>query len=71
MDYIKGIPREQAYLFTDCLDNIIDSDNEVRIIDVFVESINIEEFGFEIKLNYKDLRISNQYLRSLFSIIKK
>lgn len=35
------------------MDNIIDSDNEVRIIDVFVESINIEEFGFEIKLNYE------------------
>jgi len=53
MDYIKGIPREQAYLFTDCLDNIIDSGNEVRIIDVFVESINIEEFGFASKLNYE------------------
>ena len=53
MDYIKGIPREQAHLFTDCLDNIIDSDNEVHIIDVFVESINIEEFGYESKLNYE------------------
>ena len=71
MDYIKGIPREQAYLFTDCLDNIIDVDNEVRIIDVFVESINIEKYGFESELNYKDFPISNQYLRSLFSIIKK
>jgi len=71
MDYIKGIPREQAYLFTDCLDNIIDSGNEVRIIDVFVESINIEEFVFASELNYKDLLISNQYLRSIFSIIKK
>ena len=71
MDYIKGIPREQAYLFTDCLDNIIDVDNEVRIIDVFVESINIEKYGFASELNYKDFPISNQYLRSLFSIIKK
>ena len=62
MDYIKGIPREQAYLFTDCLDNIIDVDNEVRIIDVFVESINIEKFGFASELIYKDLPVSNQYL---------
>ena len=71
MDYIKGIPREQAYLFTDCLDNIIDVDNEVRILDVFVDSIYVEELGFESKLNYKGLRISSQYLRSIFSIIKK
>ena len=71
MDYIKGIPREQAYLFTDCLDNIIDSDNEVRILDVFVDSIYVEEFGIASELIYKDLPVSWQYLRSLFSFIKK
>ena len=52
------------YLFTDCLDNIIDSDNEVRIIDVFVESINIEEFGFASKLNCVNLPLSSHYFRS-------
>ncbi|MBK6888472.1 MAG: hypothetical protein IPH02_00705 [Sphingobacteriales bacterium] len=51
MEYIKGIPREQAVLFTDCLDNIIASDNEVRLIDMFVESIEMEKFGFASKLN--------------------
>jgi len=69
MDYIKGIPREQAYLFTDCLDNIIEVDNEVRIIDVLVESINIEEFGFASKLIYKHLPASRQNLRSIVSFI--
>jgi len=45
----KGNNREQSLLFPQSLDQIIDQDNEVCIIDLFVESINPEDFKFIIK----------------------
>ena len=49
MQFIQGQDREQSVLFTDTLDGIVAEDNEVRIIDLFVESINITDFKFVIK----------------------
>lgn len=49
MQYIKGTHRTQAVLFPQSLDEIIDSDNEVRIIDLFVESIDLIQFKFHLK----------------------
>jgi transposase len=49
MQYIKGTDRTQAVLFPQSLDEIIDQSNEVRIIDLFVESINLTEFTFHLK----------------------
>ena len=49
MQYIKGIDRSQAVLFPQSLDEIIDEDNEVRIIDLFVESIDLAQFRFHLK----------------------
>ena len=56
MHYIQGKNREQSILFPQSLDQIISSDNEVRIIDLFVESlsagqagINIADFKFALK----------------------
>jgi len=49
MQYIKGADRTQAVLFPQSLDEIIDADNEVRIIDLFVESIDLTEFKFHLK----------------------
>ena len=49
MQYIKGTDRTQAVLFPQSLDEIIDPDNEVRIIDLFVESIDLAEFKFHLK----------------------
>jgi len=43
MQFIQGKNRTQSILFPENLDQIIDSDNEVRIIDLFVESIALEE----------------------------
>jgi len=48
MKFIEGIPREQAVIFEGCLDNAIEPDNEVRVIDAFVHSVNLEEFGFKV-----------------------
>ena len=49
MQYIQGKTRTQSILFPENLDQIIDQDNEVRIIDLFVESINLSDFKFVIK----------------------
>ena len=49
MQFIQGNNREQSLLFPQSLDQIIDKNNEVRIIDLFVESINAEDFKFIIK----------------------
>lgn len=51
MQYIQGTNRSQAVLFSESLDQIVDEANEVRLIDVFVESIRIEDYGFDQKLN--------------------
>ncbi len=48
MKYIKGQNRTQTYLFPVSLDDAIDADNEVRLIDVFVDSLSLERFGFQI-----------------------
>jgi transposase len=48
MKFIQGHNRAQTNLFPVSLDQSIDPDNEVRIIDLFVESLSIKEFGFRI-----------------------
>lgn len=48
MKYIKGQNRQQTYLFPVSLDEALEANNEVRLIDVFVDSLKPEEFGFRI-----------------------
>jgi len=46
MKFIQGHNRNQINLFPVSLDQSIDPDNEVRMIDLFVESLSIKDFGF-------------------------
>ncbi len=46
MNYIQGTDRKQILLFPQNLDNIIEKQNEVRAIDVFVNSLKMNELGF-------------------------
>jgi len=48
MKYIVGTDRSQINLFPVSLDQSIDHDNEVRLIDMFVNSLPLEEYGFEL-----------------------
>ena len=48
MKYIQGQNRLQTYLFPVTLDDAIGEDNEVRLIDVFVNSLALESYGFQI-----------------------
>jgi len=49
MQFIQGKDRAQSILFPESLDQIVEADNEVRIIDLFVESIQLSDFKFAIK----------------------
>jgi transposase len=51
MQYIQGTNRTQAVLFHENLDQIVSADNEVRLIDLFVESINMDDYHFEMHCN--------------------
>jgi transposase len=46
MKFIHGHNRNQINLFPVSLDQSIDPDNEVRIIDLFVGSLSIKDYGF-------------------------
>jgi transposase len=48
MKYIKGQNRTQTYLFPVSLEDAVDAENEVRIIDLFVDSLKLGEFGFKV-----------------------
>ena len=46
MKFIQGLSRDQINLFPVSLGRSIDPDNEVRIIDLFVESLSVKDYGF-------------------------
>jgi transposase len=48
MKFIQGHSRNQINLFPVSLDQSIDPDNEVRIIDLFVDSLSIKDYGFRM-----------------------
>lgn len=48
MKFINGLNRHQVEIFARCLDETIEKGNEVRIIDLFVDSIKLDEFGFDM-----------------------
>ncbi len=46
MPYIKGLDRNQAQMFPEYLDDYIDEENPVRVIDAFVDTLNLKKMGF-------------------------
>ena len=47
MEYPQGQPRNQLALYTTCLDDMVPDDNTVRLIDQFVDSLDMRSLGFE------------------------
>ena len=45
--YVEGENRAQSTLFPESLDDYIAEDNPVRVVDAFVEELNLKELGFE------------------------
>ena len=46
MEYIKGQPRNQIIIVTECLEDYISENNPVRVIDTFVDNLDMEAACF-------------------------
>ena len=44
--FVEGADRGQSTLFPECLEDWIGEDNPVRVIDVFVEELDLADLGF-------------------------
>jgi transposase len=44
--YVEGDDRMQATLLPECLDDYIGEDNPIRVVDAFVEHLDLAEMGF-------------------------
>ena len=45
--FVEGTDRGQSTLFPECLEDWIGEDNPVRVIDVFVEELDLRGLGFD------------------------
>jgi transposase len=45
--FIEGADRTQVSLLPDCVDDYVGTDNPVRVIEAFVEQLDLRELGFE------------------------
>jgi transposase len=45
--FVQGQERSQGTLFPTCLDEYVSEDNPVRVIDVFVEELDLRALGFD------------------------
>ena len=45
--FVAGTDRGQSALLPECLDDFIDESNPVRVIDAFVDALDLAELGFE------------------------
>jgi transposase len=48
MHYIEGTPREQLVLFSEKLDSIVGEENIIRVIDLYVEKLNLTSLQIDI-----------------------
>ena len=48
MKFITGTNRNQLPLFASSIDDAIEQDNQIRLIDLFVDSLTLADFGFKV-----------------------
>jgi len=51
VDYRQGIPRNQLILYAQYLDELVEEDNIVRIIDAYIDMLDMYELGFQMNEN--------------------
>jgi transposase len=44
--YVEGADRNQTTLLPECLDDFVAEDNPIRVVDVFVDELNLASLGF-------------------------
>ena len=45
--FVEGADRQQTTLLPECLDDWVDGSNPVRAVDVFVDTLELRELGFD------------------------
>ena len=45
--FVEGTDRRQSTLFPECLDDWVDENNPVRVIDAFVDTLDLAGLGFD------------------------
>ncbi|MDQ8737917.1 IS1182 family transposase [Paenibacillus sp. LHD-38] len=48
MSFIEGEDRHQIHLLPNTLDDFVEEENPVRVIDAYVDSLTLEELGFQV-----------------------
>jgi transposase len=46
MAYIEGFDRDQAQMLPEYLENYVDDENPVRVIEAFVNSLDMKKYSF-------------------------
>ena len=44
--FVEGDDRKQVALLPECVDDYIEQDNPVRVVDAFVDELDLAELGF-------------------------
>jgi transposase len=44
--YVEGLDRRQTFLLPESLDDYVDENNPVRVIEVFIEDLDLTALGF-------------------------
>ncbi len=47
MGYIQGVDRKQAIMFPEYIEDYVKEDNLARIIDAYVEQLDLNKLGFQ------------------------
>ena len=48
--FIEGETRTQVTLLPECLDDYVAEENPVRVVDVFVDELDLGALGFEVSI---------------------
>nr|WP_295113216.1 IS1182 family transposase [uncultured Caulobacter sp.] len=46
--FVEGVDRRQSTLLPECLDDYVAAENPVRVVDVFVDELDLRGLGFEV-----------------------
>ena len=44
--FVQGEARSQMSLLPECLDDFVPEDNPVRVVEAFIDALNLEKLGF-------------------------
>ncbi len=61
--YVEGVDRGQATLFPDRLDDFVGADNPVRVVNAFVDALELRELGFAASGNSFSVRLLHERSR--------